>query len=317
MAELVFKNPEDYKRYVGSDSRSDFFKTYRELREVKEGKDRDRERAAREAAAKRSAKGGGKETPVQGGETSEEEEALYLMLKTGGVGTDGVNSEPITPRRQFLELLESNQQLPWPALLRKGTSPEEISIAGLGLGDDVAVALAEVLPQLPCVRALNVRDNRLTDKSLIPICKAVVSMHQLSSFDLSKNKMDEATEMLQQYLTTKTCGLESLYMSNADIDDTECAVFMKCLHSNISLRTLDLSHNLIGKEESRNCVEPDFYTGGEAIADMLQSNRTVTWLNISWNYICKVSVWEGQSELTQFTARLPPTLDCCSHGSCS
>lgn len=288
MAELVFKNPEDYKRYVGSDSRTEFFRTYRELRNVTEGKDRDREARAKKAAAKRSAKRGEEGKPAQGGETSEEEEALYQMLKTGGVGLDGVNSEPLTPRRQFLELLEKNQQLPWPALLRKGTSPEEISIAGLGLGDDVAIALAKVLPQLPSVRALNVRNNRLTDKSLIPICKAVVTMHQLTSFDLSENKMDEATEMLQKYLMTKSCGLKSLYMSHADIDDTECAVFMKCLHSNISLNTLDLSHNLIGKEESRNCVEPDFYTGGEAIADMLQSNRTVTWLNISWNFICKV-----------------------------
>ena len=65
-------------------------------------------------------------------------------------------------------------------------------------------------------------------------------------------------------------------MSKADIDDTECGVFMKCLSKNTSLTTLDISHNLIGKEESRNCVEPDFYTGGEAIADMIQTNKTIT-----------------------------------------
>ena len=45
------------------------------------------------------------------------------------------------------------------------------------------------------------------------------------------------------------------------------------------------------QEETRNCVEPDFYTGGEAIADMLQSNRTLEWLNVSWNYICKDSAF--------------------------
>lgn len=77
--------------------------------------------------------------------------------------------------------------------------------------------------------------------------------------------------MLEEYLSTSTCDLNALHLSGADVDDTECATFCKCLHKNTSLEELDLSHNLIGTEETRNAVNPDFYTGGEAIADMVRA----------------------------------------------
>lgn len=39
---------------------------------------------------------------------------------------------------------------------------------------------------------------------------------------------------------------------------------------NSSIRMLDLSHNMIGDKETYNFVRPDFTTGGEAIAEMLE-----------------------------------------------
>ena len=43
-------------------------------------------------------------------------------------------------------------------------------------------------------------------------------------------------------------------------------------------------------------MNPDFETGGEAIAEMMARNRTLTKLNISWNYIRKDSASQiGQS----------------------
>lgn len=35
------------------------------------------------------------------------------------------------------------------------------------------------------------------------------------------------------------------------------------------LQELDLSRNLIGKEETRNTVHPNFVTGAEALADLM------------------------------------------------
>ena len=168
-------------------------------------------------------------------------------------------------------------------------APREISLEGLGLGDIVGRGLAEILPALPCINSLNVRNNRLTDASLVTLCEAVVHVQSLQKLDISENDVDDAAETIRDYLASPNCCLKSLAMRQADVDDMECATFMKALCRNKSLTELDLSHNLIGTEEARNVVNPDFETGGEAIAEMMERNRTLTKLNISWNYIRKDS----------------------------
>jgi Ran GTPase-activating protein (RanGAP) involved in mRNA processing and transport len=203
---------------------------------------------------------------------------------------------PLSPRTNFVRILQSQASIPWPAILRKMEAPREISLQGLGLGDVVGRGLAEVLPSLPCINALNVRNNRLTDDSLVAICEAVVHVKTLQRLDISENDVDDAAETIRDYLASPNCRLKSLAMRQADVDDMECATFMEALCKNKSLTELDLSHNLIGTEEARNVVNPDFETGGEAIAEMMARNRTLTKLNISWNYIRKDSASQiGQS----------------------
>ena len=36
------------------------------------------------------------------------------------------------------------------------------------------------------------------------------------------------------------------------------------------MEVIDLSHNMIGEKETYNFVRPDYTTGGEAAADMLE-----------------------------------------------
>lgn len=45
---------------------------------------------------------------------------------------------------------------------------------------------------------------------------------------------------------------------------------VQALASNFSVKNLDLSHNMIGDKETYNFVRPDYTTGGEAVADMLE-----------------------------------------------
>ena len=44
---------------------------------------------------------------------------------------------PSSPRTKFVRLLQSQDSIPWPAILRKMEAPREISLEGLGLGDIV------------------------------------------------------------------------------------------------------------------------------------------------------------------------------------
>jgi hypothetical protein len=91
-------------------------------------------------------------------------------------------------------------------------------------------------------------------------------------------------------LASDACALEQLALDRADIDDYECAALCSALERPRSaLRRLSLVHNLIGAAEQLNAVDPGLVTGGEALAAMLGSNRSLRTLDVSWNLIRKGS----------------------------
>lgn len=49
----------------------------------------------------------------------------------------------------------------------------QVNLAHQGMGDVMGGILADCLAGLPLMRELNLRDNRLTDKGLIPIVKVL------------------------------------------------------------------------------------------------------------------------------------------------
>lgn len=58
----------------------------------------------------------------------------------------------------------------------------------------------------------------------------------------------------------------------------------QALATNFSVKALDLSHNMIGEKETYNFVRPDYTTGGEAIAEMLEVHCT---LLIVGDFVCR------------------------------
>lgn len=67
---------------------------------------------------------------------------------------------------------------------------------------------------------------------------------------------------------------------------------------NKSITNLSLSNNQIGAAELMNVVDPDLITGPEALGEMLIGNRTITELDISWNYIRLGSAIQFSESLT-------------------
>ena len=56
-----------------------------------------------------------------------------------------------------------------------------------------------------------------------------------------------------------------------DGSDTDFnAIQYQAMVGNSSIKMLDLSHNMIGDKETYNFVRPDYTTGGEAVAEMLE-----------------------------------------------
>ncbi|CAM9877744.1 unnamed protein product [Scytosiphon promiscuus] len=193
----------------------------------------------------------------------------------------------ITSRTKYLvRCMECNVAPRAHVIIRK-TRTTKVNLAHQGMGDVMGAILADCLVGLPLMRELNLRDNMLTDKGLMPIVKAIKQRHDLYALDLSENKLDRwAARELALYFSDPRCTLAKLILSKADVDDFEAANFVKHMKANKTLTYLDLSHNLIGSQESINYVRPEFYTGAEAAADWISTGSCpLKYLDLSWNTI--------------------------------
>ncbi|CAM9461228.1 unnamed protein product [Pylaiella littoralis] len=196
-----------------------------------------------------------------------------------------LEEEEFTPRRRFLRDTLARGITPAPTMMRSRKDPYTLDLGFQGLGDMIGLSLATSLPFLPNLTSLKLRENRLTDVSLNNILAEAVRLERLTSLDLSSNKIDHSALVLREYLASISCALQSLSLSNADVDDDECNSLMEALAGNVSVKALDLSHNMIGDKETYNFVRPDYTTGGEAIAEMLVTNITLSRLDLSWNSV--------------------------------
>ena len=166
-----------------------------------------------------------------------------------------------------------------------------INLRNKGLGDAKGKCLGEALVLCHDITSLDLSGNRFTDDSMQLILESILKSHTpLTSLDLSDNKLDNLSiDMLKDNCSSDDCRLRELFLSKSDIDDEECAEFMKSLYHNKSITSLDLSNNLIGGKEEYNDIIPSFVTGGVGIAECLTLNNVLTYLDLSWNNIRKES----------------------------
>ncbi|KAG3064712.1 hypothetical protein PC121_g11579 [Phytophthora cactorum] len=197
--------------------------------------------------------------------------------------------DKLSPRAHFLASCAAKNQVVVPFLIRnRNTKVFDFSFQSLG--DASISAFAKCLVHdLPHVEEISVRDNRLSDDGLNELLQAVSAgslTMNLRRLDISQNQIGpKSAQTLESYLVSPSCTLEMLHVDNADIDDHECAAFMTAFEKNQSIKRLWMSRNCIGKAENLNVVQPNFTTGGEAIAKMLHVNPVLIHLDLSWNYL--------------------------------
>ena len=151
-----------------------------------------------------------------------------------------------------------------------------LSLQHHGIGDEMAILFAEAIEGIPYIQSLNVADNHLTDKGLGPLVLAATGMKDLVDLNISYNKIDsEAAACLNTYLARADCPLKRFILRRADVDDGEGANFVHALLTNTTLTELDMSENLLGSHEQLNSVMSDITTGGEALAELLSSEKCV------------------------------------------
>ena len=178
------------------------------------------------------------------------------------------NIRPKSARSKFLLGCISQCISPHPSLIIRKHATVNLCLSNFTIGDKVGIILSECLETLPLLQGLAIDDNNLTDKSLVPIIKALSNCPMLKSFNISRNKVDSLTaNALLDYLSSSTCNLIQLIMNTADIDDHEASRFMLAIINKPSLSELDLSRNLIGSHEFTLKKNQD--TGGVAIGMIL------------------------------------------------
>lgn len=200
------------------------------------------------------------------------------------------NDEDSAGARKLLKSLHDMSLPPRPLLSRSEAKLKRLNLSSFGIGDNFAIALAEGLGELLEYRAVSFADNNLTDKSIPDLLRVAQSMKSLTFLDLSRNCIDgEGAGALRRLVKDQECALETLKLVHADVDDDECKLLCEAIASNpkCRLRSLDLSDNLIGQAETRNAANPEVFTGGEALSEVIEAEcpTSLEELNLAWNFI--------------------------------
>jgi hypothetical protein len=192
-----------------------------------------------------------------------------------------------SPRAIFINGCLKNKIPPITIALVRRNLTSTINLAHMGIGDKIASILAGCLSSLPHLQVLNLSDNHLTDTGLAELLDSAAQHKEIEELDISNNIVGtNASYSLGAFLASPECRLTSLKLRDANIDDSECANICAVLKSNTCLEELDLSKNLLGKDENLNLVKPSFVTGGESLALLLlNGDCPIKKLVLHWNMI--------------------------------
>lgn len=228
----------------------------------------------------------------RGSGESVQSDFLSAFSKSTVVAADTVVStsssyRPSSPRAKFLAGCIKLGIIPRTKIMLRPEYSHVLDLEHQSMGDKMGKLLAAGLNAMPNITVINLADNNLTDDSLKPLLDAISVNPNIVELDLSENKLDEeASEALGAYLAHPNCRLRCLRMRHADVDDGECHAMVEKIMNNHSLLELDLSRNLLGKDENLNAIKPEITTAGEALAVLLRlGNCALQKLKISWNMI--------------------------------
>lgn len=191
---------------------------------------------------------------------------------------------------RILQKFNENTFEPAETLPYSDNKVTKIDLRNQGLGDEKALCLAAALCYCPNITTIDISGNRLTEVSLNPLLMTINDYMKCSVINLSECKVDDVSiSLLKDNLQDPECRLKELYLSKSFIDDKKCAELILSISQNHTLRTLDLSNNLIGEMEDHKNTFADFITGAEAVSQVILINSTLLELNLSWNNIRKDS----------------------------
>ena len=216
------------------------------------------------------------------GEIENDVANLHLTLPKDGPAKF---ARPLSPRHRFILGCINSKITPRPSLLIRKDLSTVLNLEHQNMGDDGGRLLANALDGLPHLCSLNIADNNLTDEGLTSIIRKLPTCHYLTSLDISENKIDaEAAHELSAYLLSPACALIDIVMRKSDVDDNEIGFFIDAIGQSNKLINVDLSANMIGSNQ--RTLKEGLTMGGKVLGEMLcDSSCKLRTLKLAWNMI--------------------------------
>ena len=128
---------------------------------------------------------------------------------------------PLSARTRFLLGCVTDDIAPRPSLLIRKNVSETLDLSRQYMGDNLASLLSKSFSSVPCLRVLNICENNLTDAGIASIITTISLCPQLSSLNLSANKIGTVgLDALAKYIRNENCALTTLIFRSAQLDDT-------------------------------------------------------------------------------------------------
>ncbi|CAM9608926.1 unnamed protein product [Ectocarpus sp. 12 AP-2014] len=221
-------------------------------------------------------------------------------------------SEEHAANLDYARNLHKEPGLPPLRLLRE-SSGGALRLAHMALGDRHVMALMSSLDHFPGLTSIDIADNRIGSAAMRTVL-AIAEEKGVLHLDLSLNHVDRVSAGLLCKYLTRSSDLFSLVVKSCGMSALASAVIMVAVATNTTLKTLNLRGNNMGgtsdliashhhQQQAGSAASPaagvggsggevggdDRPTGGASVALALDSNNSLTYLDLSWNKIGEIN----------------------------
>lgn len=196
----------------------------------------------------------------------------FLKLKSTMIMYESIKKH-LTPSK----LINKRHYPPSKSLSRTKLNPvarEELTKLNLkerGIGDEYAKALSQTFRDLPNLKELNIRSNRIAEEGLNTLLTSLkkknMTVLDLSNNVLSINSIKTLTSMLNSF---ESC-IEKLSLESINLTLKGLKIIITALRSNHSLQELNIANNKLG----HGC--------GSLIKELVCQTTTLKKLDLHWN----------------------------------
>lgn len=183
-------------------------------------------------------------------------------------------NRPTTPNSRFIAECKKLNILPEPIVAKAVQATDgKLNLASFGCGDRMITALSTSLALMKNISNINLKDNRLTDDSIVVLLKNV-PVRRIRRLTLSDNKIRKVgAKAVANFLQHDELNLTELSLENNQLTEDDVIGIIQAMSLGNGIRVMNLNRCNVG------------HRAAAAIAQLLTQNTILEELYVSWNKI--------------------------------